>query len=313
MSNETIREIKLRGFKAPLKNGTNDYPQSSNPNAPRFFFNYLGCASRGGGKTFLATKMIREFEQTHLKDKKGITHPLRTFIISPTLNANKIFDNLESLSQDDTYEVYSDDNLKAIMDDIMTTKDEVLEYKLYKEAYDLVKRTPEKKIPELMRKNPDILDILKAKDFIDPSEIEVRYKEIPVNLIVLDDCVGSSAFSRKSQNLLVYWLIRNRHAWASFILLSQSIKAIPRTIRMNCNVFMLGKFASKKVILQDLYEEVSNVLTIEQFEELYDYATKDKPYDSLIIDCSDQKKRFYRNYETELAFVDGSVAEDLKK
>jgi hypothetical protein len=69
---------------------------------------------------------------------------------------------------------------------------------------------------------------------------------------------------------------------------------------MNCNVFMLGRFASKKVILEDLYEEISNVITIEQFEELYDFATKDKPYDSLIIDCSGEEKRFYKNYETEL-------------
>jgi hypothetical protein len=68
---------------------------------------------------------------------------------------------------------------------------------------------------------------------------------------------------------------------------------------LNCNVFFIGKFASKKVVLEDLYEEVSNVLTIEQFEELYDVATQEQ-YGSLIIDCSHKDKRFMRGLDTQL-------------
>jgi Trk K+ transport system NAD-binding subunit len=67
---------------------------------------------------------------------------------------------------------------------------------------------------------------------------------------------------------------------------------------LNCNVFFIGKFASKKVVLEDLYEEVSNVLTIEQFEELYDKATEDQ-YGSLIIDCSHKEKRFLKGLDTQ--------------
>lgn len=304
-----IQEIGLKGFKTPLKNSTNNYPQSTNPNAPKFFFNFLGIASRGGGKTYITTKLIKDFEVNKLIDKKGDIHPLRTFIISPTINANKVLENLESLSEDDMYEEYSDTNLQGIIDDIKKTKEEVMEYKLYKEAYELVKRTPERKIPDLIKRRPDVIRILEEKGYVKPEELDVKYREVPVNLIVLDDCVGSSAFSRKSQNMLTYWLIKNRHLFVSFFILTQSIKAIPRTIRMNCNVFMLGRFASKKVILEDLYEEISNVLTIEQFEEIYDYATKDNSYDSLIIDCSGNEKKFYRNYETEL-IIRGEVSEN---
>lgn len=304
-----INEITIKGFKTPLKNTVNNYPQSTNPHTPRFFFNFLGIASRGGGKTFITSKLIKEYEQSKLIDKKGAVHPLRTFIISPTINANKILENLESLDEDDMYEEYSDTNLQEIIDDIKKTKEEIMEYKLYKEAYDLVKRTPDKKMPNLIKNKPEVIKILEDKGFIKPEEIDIKYREIPVNLIVLDDCVGSSAFSRKSQNMLTYWLIKNRHLFVSFFILTQSIKAIPRTIRMNCNVFMLGRFASKKVILEDLYEEISNVLTIEQFEQLYDYATKDKPYDSLIIDCSGDTKKFYRNYETQL-IIDATEKEN---
>ena len=84
-----------------------------------------------------------------------------------------------------------------------------------------------------------------------------------------------------------------------FALLVQSIKAVPKNIRLNCSVFQLASFKNKKVILEDIYEEVSNVIGIDQFEELYDHATK-KPYGSLIIDTTGSEKRFLSNLDSEL-------------
>jgi len=295
-----IVEKPIKGFNTPLKNSKNNYPQSTNPNAPRFFFNMLGIASRGGSKTYTTTRLIKDFEEHDLVDNDGIKHPLRTFLISPTANANKILKNLKSLNEEDIYDNYSDSNLKGIIDEINETKEEVMKYKLYVEAYRLVMRTPKNKIPELMKKRPEIVKILEENDFKDPKEIDIEYREIPVNIIILDDCVGSNAFSRKSQNMLVNYLIKNRHSWVSYCILSQSVKAIPRTIRMNCNVFLLGKFASKKVVLEDMYEEISNVLTQEEFEKIYDYATEGEKYGMLIMDCSGDTKRFYKSYDTEL-------------
>ena len=49
-----------------------------------------------------------------------------------------------------------------------------------------------------------------------------------------------------------------------------------------------------------MYEQVSNVLTEEQFEELYEYCIKDNQYGSLIIDCSHKNKRFMNGLEGEL-------------
>ena len=53
------------------------------------------------------------------------------------------------------------------------------------------------------------------------------------------------------------------------------------------------------MILEDLYEEVSNILTPEQFEELYDKATEEQ-YGSLIIDSTHKEKRFLKSLDTEL-------------
>ena len=96
-------------------------------------------------------------------------------------------------------------------------------------------------------------------------------------------------------------MIKNRHCGINYAVLVQSIRAVPKTIRMNCSVFQLAKFGSKKVILNDIYEEVSNVIGIDEFEMLYDHATN-KKFGSLIIDTTNSNKRFLSNFDSELFF-----------
>jgi hypothetical protein len=57
------------------------------------------------------------------------------------------------------------------------------------------------------------------------------------------------------------------------------------------------------VVLEDMYEEISNVLTIEEFEKIYDYATDGEKYGMLVMDCSGDTKRFYKSYDSELFLV----------
>jgi len=69
---------------------------------------------------------------------------------------------------------------------------------------------------------------------------------------------------------------------------------------MNCSIFQLAAFKNKKIILSDIYEEVSNVIGIDEFEMLYDHSTSAK-YGSLIIDTTNGK-RFLSNLDSELFF-----------
>ena len=79
--------------------------------------------------------------------------------------------------------------------------------------------------------------------------------------------------------------------------MSQNLKAIPKTIRTNTSVFVVFKFGSKKIVCQDLYEEVSNLISLENFENLYEYATDSNPHDSLIIDfTANRSDRFKTNW-----------------
>lgn len=297
-----IREIELEGFKDKINNSKLDYPRSDNKNLFNLFFNFMGVASRGGGKTYSAVKIIKEFEKSKMISGAG-EHKIRTILISPTYDANKnLWGNLKSLNEDDIYESYNEAILQSIIDDIKGIIDEVDIYNKYLYYYDLIDKTPKNEIQPLLKSNPEISFILRKFNYETPVKVKkyFRYTTKPITFLLLDDIMGSSALNRKSENLLKYWLIKNRHIFTSFFILVQSIKAVPKDMRLNCNLFYLGKFSNKKAILNDLYEEVSSVMTENEFESLYDKAINDSPHGALIIDLTGSKKRFYNNLEKEL-------------
>ena len=53
-------------------------------------------------------------------------------------------------------------------------------------------------------------------------------------------------------------------------------------------------------VINDYIKECNNILTENEFENLYDKAIKDNPHGALIIDLTRSKKRFYNNLEKEL-------------
>ena len=296
-----IKEVELTSFKDKINNSKLDYPKSSNKQLFDLFFNYLGIASRGGGKTYNTVKIIKEYENSKMISAQG-EHQIRTILISPTYDANKnLWNNLKSLDENDIYESYSEVILKDIIDDIKGIIEEVDFYNKYIYYYNLIDKTPKEDIKSLLKSNPEITFVLKRFNYEQPNKVKkyFRYTTKPITFIILDDLVGSSAFNRKSQNLLLYHLIKNRHIFTSFFVLVQSIKTVPKSIRLNCNLFYLGKFSNKKSIINDLYEEVSSVLTEKEFESLYDKAISTE-HGALIIDLTSNKKRFYNNLEKEL-------------
>jgi len=294
-----IEEIPLN-FKFNPKNSKLNYPQCKCGQCPLFYWNLLSVASRGSGKTYNICRLLKHYEDNKLIDNDGIIHPLRTIVISPTLDANLIFNNLKSLSEEDKHDKFSDELLQSIVDDIKKNKEETEKYHNYIEAFKKTIHIKENKLTEFFDKNPQIYDTLKEYNFEDPDEIpKPKYLISPVNIIVLDDLMATGAFTNKKLSSLTNNLIKNRHNGISFAILAQSVKSIPKNIRLNCNVFFLGKFASKKVVLEDIYEEVSNILTPEQFEELYDKATEEQ-YGSLIIDNTHKEKRFLSGLDKEL-------------
>jgi len=299
-----IIEKKLKGFDNKLLYDKLNYPQCSCGACPKFFFNSLHVGARGSGKTYTVVQMIKHYEK-HKIIRDGVEYKLRTHLISPTIQANEIYQSLDSLNmKEDSHDNYSDQLLLDIIKDVKAEKEEYEKYLLYKSSYEKFIRTPESKYEKLYDTNPEIFNLLEEYDYIHPKDF--KHEKPTVNIIILDDLLGSNAFTRKTQSVLTNAMIKNRHCSINYAVLVQSIRAVPKTIRMNCSVFQLAKFGSKKVVLQDIYEEVSNVTTIEKFEQLYDHATSFK-YGSLIIDTTHSDKRFLSNFNSELFITDDKI------
>ncbi len=295
-----ITEKPNTGFNNKLSYSKLNYPKCNcNDNCPNFYFNLLSIASRCSGKTFSICQLIKHYEK-HKLMKDGNIHPLRTFLISPTLEANPIFHSLSSLDFDnDVYEDYSDEILTNILEDIEEKKKESDDFAEYVAFYKIFARTPEDKLDKLYDSNPEAFQKLEAQDFLPPSAIpQPKYKHHPVNLVILDDLLGTGSFSTKTKSKLTNAYIKNRHLGICFAILSQSLKSIPKNIRLNSSVFFLGKFQNHKMVCDDLYEEVSDSVSLEEFEELYKHATAEK-YGALILDLTNGK-RFLKGWDTEL-------------
>jgi len=291
-----VIETKLDGFNHKLSYDKLNYPQCSCGKCPKFWFNMLSCGARGSGKTHLIVQMIKHYEKNRIM-RDGVRYKLRTHLISPTIQANEIYQSLDSLDMDkDAHENYSDKLLLDIIADIKDKKEKYEDYLLYKKYYEKVMKLPESKIEKAYDENPDMFHLLEKFNYQHPSELE--HEDAELNIIILDDLVGSDAFTRKTKSTLVNAMIKNRHIGICFALLVQSIRAVPKNIRLNCSVFQLATFKNKRMVLEDMYEEISNVIDLEGFEELYDHATA-KPYGSLIIDTTNGK-RFLSNLDAEL-------------
>lgn len=292
-----VVETKLEGFDNKLSFDKLNYPNCMCGKCPRFFWNMLNIGARGSGKTYTICQMIKHYEKNKIM-RDGVVYKLRTHLISPTIQANEIYQSLDSLDMDnDAHENYTDKLILDIIAGIKERKQKYEDYLLYKKYYEKVMKTPENKLEKLYDENPDMFNLLERFNYQHPSEIE--HEDAELNIIILDDLLGSDAFTRKTKSTLVNAMIKNRHIGVCFALLVQSIRSVPKNIRLNCSVFQLATFKNKKMILEDIYEEISNVIGIDDFEELYDHATA-KPYGSLIIDTTNGK-RFLSNLDFELS------------
>lgn len=279
---DTWKDIKLDQFKP-------NYPQSTNPDLPRNYGVYLICGSRNSGKTYNTVQIIRNQELSGVYDKKKRKVPIRTILISPTAEQNIVFNSLESLDPDDIHLHYSDELIQDIVDDIKRVKQEAEDYEEKLELYN--KMIKAKNLNDLTMEQ---LMTLSFMNFL-PPEKPAFYPAPLVNLI-LDDLIGSQAL-RQGKNPVINLILRNRHIGTNVFILGQSIKSIPKPIRNNASVFMIFRYCNADMVKADIYEEVSNVLTEDEFIDIYNYSTEpdDKtPYPFLLLDFSKSKDKLMR-------------------
>ena len=284
----SLGDVKLE-YK-PLK-----YPVPNSDVLPKMYFVALFVGSRGSGKTYSACQLLKMYEEHGIEASKKLVDQ-RIILMSPTSTANPVFTSLRHLSDDDIVENYTDNKLLDVLTDVRTEKAATDKYKADLKLWKKFRRC--KYIEEL---DPEEVMELERWDFKAPEP--PRYPRGCVTFLVLDDLVGSSAFKATGKSALTNLCLKNRHLAINILICTQNLKAIPKAIRLNTSLFVIFRFASSKVVCDDLYEEVSNTLKIEQFTELYEFATR-LDHNALIIDFSQPKAaRFKMNWSTVVALV----------
>jgi len=296
-----IVEEKLDGWNNNLiKTDEVIYPQSKDNKAPKNYFLGIFCGSRGSGKSFLFTKLLKTLEEkkVYLNDK---VVPQRIVLISSTAHSdsNKIFKTLKNLDWDnDVIEDYDDDLLKMKMDELKNDLDHSKDYKLYREAWKNFNEC--KSIDEL---DDDEIKLLYSYDFIPFKEFpKPKYPDGFLIHWIIDDMLGTNIF-KNGRSAFTNLCIRNRHLIPGNIIIAiQSIMNVPKTIRLNANLLALFKFSDYETILEDVYPLFSAFVKEQQFKELYEYATKE-PHSALVIDATHGKPIFKKNFDKILKFT----------
>lgn len=289
-----IIETPINNFEKKLVYKSNKYPQCSCDKCFKLFFNAIFVASRASGKTYCMSRIIKHYEDNDIRDEKGNKYQVRTIVISPTYEQNSVFQALKSIDEDnDVYNEYSDTIIDGIIEDIDSKTEAVKYYNKYQEVF---KKFMKLNDNELHKLNDEELSMLAENNFENNLEKPPMY----VNFIILDDLLGGKGFSSSKRSKLMNYFIKNRHHGVCFMIAVQSMRGVPREIRLNTNVFFLGKFANSKIICEDCYEEISNVMKLEDFMKLYEKSIEDK-YGALLVDLTGDNKRFLKNLDGELS------------
>jgi hypothetical protein len=148
---------------------------------------------------------------------------------------------------------------------------------------------------KIMDENKRMVDMLK-----DHGKLKTLANRI---LVIFDDQVGSSLFSGKNQAYFKGVNTRQRQHSASFIIVSQGYKEIPKTIRTNWTCLLLYRIGNMKE-LEVIYEEFEMGLSWEEWYKLYRQATAEK-YQFLFIDMyCDEKFAMRKGFDKALNYIE---------
>lgn len=295
----SIEVENIQGLDSIIKHKKKPTPKSSHPDFPvNLFFTYCSFGMKNSGKTYSIVKLISLFEKYPVKDADGEIMENRVIWFSPTSNfsSNSIVHTLKCLDADeDIYENVTEDVVEKVFNEVKAEKELLKKKHEYTEAY---KRFLKSKDPSRL-KIEDIL-LLGEYNFEPPKDVFGNLKNY-CYFFVLDDLIGQkdSVFGVKKNNFLSNLVIKHRHYQINLVMTAQQQKYIPPIIRSNLDIIQMFKTASVKV-LENLYEEVSNILTYEEFVQLFKYCT-DQQYGSLIINNhQDATRRFWLNWDRAL-------------
>ena len=284
----------------PVKYKSNKYPQFTDPDLPRNYFCMLSVGARGSGKTMSVIKLLKMQEKTQLLEHayaESEGHPVsqRIILFCPTIEGNRIYNSLRYLAEEDIYTEYDDSMLEAVLKDIKYEKEQTEKYAVIKHALIKFHRA---KNPNL-ELEPEELILLMEYNFELPSP--PKFPNGCITSLIFDDLVGTDAFKSVGRSRLTNTVLNGRHLSVNIYILSQNLMAIPKSIRVNSTVLAIFRYGQRKV-LENLYDEVSNLMSFDTFEKIY-YETTEDSFSFLLIDHTQPKEfRLKKNYEYVISY-----------
>lgn len=259
-------EIEVVAPKHPYK-----HPQVYHSVLPQHEFSMLIVAPKGSGKTNLLCNLI-------LKHYKKYFH--RILVCSPTV----MNDDKWAVVKETKHVLAENKKLAEIHDG------KVPKGKIKKVVF-----SGEKPLEEQLEEIEDKFDgIIPEEDFFSDlnlvidkiAEQQKIIKELHDKghekdakfiadrmLVVLDDQAGMFKGGNVN-NPMVNYVIKHRHASSSVIIVTQAYKAIPKTIRTNCNAMIIFDIPNLSE-LRAIYEENPEGLTEKEWMKVYKHATRD--------------------------------------
>lgn len=266
------------------------------------------CGSRGSGKSMTMTNLLRLYQDYPQKDGKKTWD--RVFVVSPTYEENAHYWKFLDIDDDDAYLTPS---INSINEVVAKIDEDIEEYKEYlekkQEAIKVLKKLMEYGIERLTDRE---LLLLYEINF-DIKNLTWKYdREVPPCFcLIIDDCSHSKIFSNSGTNKFSNLALRNRHKNTTIAMMVQSYKTgVPKFLRQgNLSCLMLWRIYDQKLI-DDIYQEVSNDLTKDEWEKLFQYATDDEHGHSHLTIFFDLPKNEgkYRKNLNEIISID-----DVKK
>lgn len=297
----------LPGLDNPEIKVVDDYKMNVPKNLPQGFFSLLSVGSSGSGKTNATLNLIKRLKPYY--NRYVLISPTGCYDEERQQRAEKKYDQLK-IEFDEEHSVYH----KGLIQEIIERQRQCLiEYEEWKRYKDIWKRFMAflKKHARKLAAGDDVtwkfkdLDTLLRYDFAEPDdEAYFPTQIVPTAMLIIDDMASTPIYTN-ALGELINLQMKNRHLKMSVFNLVQAYKLCPRSIRLNSSVMMLFPCKSEKMI-KEFADTCNNQYTPEEFLKLFEYATKDKPYDFLYIDCREDKG-FRKNFNERIDIRGGEA------
>ena len=255
--------------------------------------------SRGCSKTTKLIRFIEFYDQSNTFDK--------IILFSPSYYNDPKYQLIhKSKAKVDVYTEYTNDIFKQVAEKIAN---DIQVWKAYEESMKKYE-----KLLDWLKKHGHDIDKYPDQDYLyELSETGYMRPEkpkgmsrMPFTILIFDDLVGNKdLYSSNCKNAGTSFFILHRHMLTSVIFISQIWKnSIPRQVRNNLSLFILFTNKSEKM-KEEIAEELSAYITVEDFIRLWDFAVKDSRFDFLMIDMDgDPALRYRKNFDTILTLED---------